>query len=150
MQAGQLYDHTDTPTPLYYLWPALMTNKRDDLVISYITASATTYIKAYFAGRLGSQPLDGTLGSPVLFYESTASYNGYLELDSGFVPNPPGPPILNIAANRLGDGVYTTLDPTDELTFWTIQQVVPAPNVWGLAVAQILIRNNKKNRLQLS
>lgn len=138
VQAGQLFDRRDTPTPLYYLWPALMTNKRNDLVISYITASAKTYINAYFAGRLGSQPPDGTLGSPVLFYESKASYNAYLELASGFVPNLPNPPILNIAANRLGDGVYTTLDPKDELTFWTIQQVVPYPNVWGLAVAQIL------------
>lgn len=112
-----------------------MTNKRNDLVISYITASAKTYINAYFVGRLGSQPLDGSLGTPVLFYESKASYNAYLELASGFVPNLPNLPILNIAANRLGDGVYTTLD---ELTFWTIQQVVPYPNVWGLAVAQIL------------
>jgi hypothetical protein len=116
VQAGQLFDPTDTPTPLYYMWPGLMTNKRNDLVLSFITASRNSYINAYFAGRLGSQPPDGTLGTPVLFYESKASYNAYLELASGFVPNLPNPPILNIAANRFGDGVYTTLDPNDELT----------------------------------
>lgn len=138
VQMGQLYDPSITDSPLYYLWPALMTNKRNDLVLSYITASSQRYITAYFAGRRGTEIPDGSIGQGVPFYESQASYNGYLELASGFVPNLPSPPILNIAANRFGDGVYTTLDPTDELTFWTIQQVIPAPNLWGLAVAQIL------------
>src|SRR5207244_11446169 len=75
------------------------------------------------AGRLSGDALS-TMRSPVLYTASSSAYN---PRDGN------GNPI-----NRWGDYSYTCLDPSDDMTMWTIQEFCNAPNWYGVQVAKLL------------
>ncbi len=72
------------------------------------------------AGRLSSDPL-GVLQSPVVVQTSSSDYN----LADGVNPH------------RWGDFSLTTVDPNDDMTFWTAQEYCNAANSWGVRIIQI-------------
>lgn len=121
-QCGQIYDSSATPTPRSYFYGSLMTNKQNDMIVGFSTTSAVDYVNAAYAGRLGTDPL-GTIGAPIIYTNSQEPYQ------YGIQPE--------FRAQRWGDYTNTCLDPSDQLTIWTIQQWTKYNSVWGLEVARI-------------
>jgi len=87
-------------TPSYYYFPSLMVNCAGDVVMGFSGSSATNHIGAYYTWRLSS---GSTLEVPRLIRDGVTNY-----LDSPFA--------------RWGDFSATTLDPSDDSSFWTVQQ----------------------------
>src|SRR4029077_11453520 len=71
-------------------------------------------------GRLANDPL-GTVNAPALFTASNTSYN----------PSDGSP-------HRWGDYSFTSVDPSDDMTMWTIQEFCAGANTYGLEVAKLI------------
>jgi hypothetical protein len=115
---GRVYDPNPN-NPLYYYFPSLMVNCAGDMVMGFSGSSATNYISAYYTWRLSNEK---TLNWPRLIRAG----------------------ITNFPSTRWGDYSATTLDPTDDWSFWTVQQYAdpagdypPFPGFpWRTAIAR--------------
>jgi hypothetical protein len=114
-QWGQLLDATR-----YFWFPAVMVNECGDMAMGVSGSSTTQYAAAYFSGRLNSDPL-GENAAAQLYRQGDGPQNN----------------IDGYGRNRWGDYSLTSLDPTDERTFWTIQEYGHGTNIWGTWVAQL-------------
>jgi hypothetical protein len=106
-----------------YWMPSLMVSGQGHMMIGSSAAGILEYINAAVAGRLADDP-PGTLRMPILYTASNAAYN--------VPPDSPG------GVRRWGDYTFTSLDPCDDMTIWTIQQFTVAPNLWGVQVGKVL------------
>jgi hypothetical protein len=111
----------DDPTR-YYFMPGVSVNANDDMVVGFTGSSSSQYAASYVTGRKSSDASGQT--GPVL--QIKAGEGGYS--DGG---NP----------SRWGDYSLTTVDPTNDLDFWTIQEYARAGNIWGTWIAQVLYDN---------
>ena len=124
VQAGTLWDSVTPQAPLgetqldadSYYFPAIMTNKRGDLSLCGTVSGTNTPTSAFFTGRLASDPLGqlriGTTLTPnVLGSRVYAQGGGRYTYNSG------------VRVQRWGDYSYTSLDPRDDMTMWTIQMI---------------------------
>jgi len=75
------------------------------------------YASCYYTGRLASD-LPGDMAAPVQYKAGQAPQNN----------------VDGYGRNRWGDYSYTTLDPVDETTFWTLQEYGHGNNIWGTFV----------------
>lgn len=125
-QAGTLFAPTDTNTEdeRNYFMPSLMVSGQRHLLLGFSTAGTNEYINAAIAGRWATDPL-GTLQAPQLITASPAPYNP--SSNSGNLQG----------RRRWGDYSFTSLDPCDDMTMWTIQQFGDALDSYGLRVARI-------------
>ncbi|MEP7337208.1 MAG: proprotein convertase P-domain-containing protein [Acidobacteriota bacterium] len=125
-QAGTLFTQTDTNTEdeRNYWMPSLAVSGQGHVLVGYNTAGTNEYINAALAVRWATDPF-GTLQTPQLFTASPAPYNP--SSNSG---NQQG-------SRRWGDYSFTSVDPCDDMTMWTIQQFGDAVNSYGLRVARI-------------
>ncbi|HMX27359.1 MAG TPA: hypothetical protein PKC13_17300, partial [Blastocatellia bacterium] len=125
-QAGTLFTATDTNTEdeRNYFMPSLMVSGQGHVLLGFNTAGTNEYINAAVAARWANDPL-GTLQAPLLITNSPAPYN-----PSGNSGNTQG-------RRRWGDYSFTSLDPCDDMTMWTIQQFADAVDSYGLRVAKI-------------
>jgi hypothetical protein len=83
-------------------------------------SSATTFAGAAEMGRLsGDSP--GTMQAASIFQAGAAAYNAQTS-----------------SPQRWGDYSYTTVDPADDMTMWTIQEFTNATNSWGTQVLKLL------------
>lgn len=97
-----------------------MVNCAGDMVAGFSGSGATNYISALYTWHLGNGV---TLSQPRIFQAGTT----------------------NSIATRWGDFSATTLDPTDDWTFWTVQEYAAAlqsiggslVNEWKTAIAGI-------------
>jgi hypothetical protein len=103
---------------LYYFFPAIAVNQYGHAVLAFTGSSASQYPGCYYTGRLSSDPA-GQMAAPAQYRAGVAAQNN---LDS-------------YGRNRWGDYSYTTIDPADQTTFWTIQEYAYATNNWGTYVA---------------
>ena len=108
--------------PRFYWIPAIAVSGQGHAAIGTSASGATQRINAATAGRLAGDPL-GTLQSPVLYTASTFGYNP---------AGDPGPP------RRWGDYSFTSVDPTDDMTMWTIQQYCDATDSYGVRVVELV------------
>ena len=120
-QAGTLFDSAAS-NPGFFWIPSIMVSGQGHAALGVSTSGATQRINAATAGRLASDPA-GTLQSALLYTASASSYNPAAD---------PGPP------RRWGNYSYTSLDPNDDMTMWTIQQYCNAVDSYGLRVAQLV------------
>ncbi len=99
-----------------------MVNCAGDMVIGFSGSSAINYVGAYYSWRLN----DGaTPAMPRVIRNGLTSYT-----------DPEG---------RWGDYSATTLDPSDDWSFWTVQEYADpagihpgyAPNAWKTVIARI-------------
>jgi len=102
--------------PKYFYFPSLMVNSFGDMVVGFSGSSTTMYIGAFYSWRL----TDGTKSvRPVP-----------LRAGEGYYDRP-----------RWGDYSYTSLDPIDGLTFWTVQEYASTPtegvSIWGTWITRI-------------
>src|SRR5438552_1083264 len=87
----------------------------------FSTAGNSFRINAATTGRLSGDAL-GTVNAPALFTNSSSSYN---------VSDSSSP-------HRWGDYSFTSVDPDDDMTMWTIQEFCDGTNSYGLEVAKLL------------
>ena len=93
---GMIYDGAAS-NPYWYYMPSVAVNWQNELLLGFSGSSSNSYISAYYTGRMA----DGTfLAQPVLIKPGTAYDGAY-----GF----------------WGDYSYTSVDPIDNQTFWTVQ-----------------------------
>ncbi len=109
---GRIYD--DPPTnAFYYYFPSLMVNCAGDVLLGFSGSSVTNYIGAYYSWCAAAC---STAVRPRLLKGGKDYYS----------------------VGRWGDYSYTTLDPTDSLTFWTVQQYAEEYLIeWGTWIAKI-------------
>ncbi len=118
-QSGLLLD----PARQYY-YPSLMVNDEGDVVMAFSGSSPSEYIGAWITGRRATDP-PGEMAPPRQLQPGAAPYT---RLD------PSG-------LNRWGDYSYTTLDPSDQCSFYTVQEYVHANNVWGTVIGRAVYPN---------
>lgn len=103
---------------LHYYDPSLMVNSAGHVAVAFSGSDGNQYVGSYYTGRRTSDA-PGDMAVPRLFKSGEAPYQRL------------GPDSLN----RWGDYSYTTLDPVDESTFWTIQEYAETPiqngSAWG-------------------
>ena len=117
---GRIWDTSGTH-PYWYYFPSVMVNCRGDAVVGFYGSKETAHISAFFSWiNAGSSS-----AAPPVMLKPGEGY--YWDGDPAF---------------RWGDYSYTCLDPTDSLTFWTVQeyaQCINAPPLgrWGTVIGQI-------------
>ncbi|HAF16249.1 MAG TPA: hypothetical protein DHU55_12925 [Blastocatellia bacterium] len=124
-QSGTLYDPTgiasDT-TRRNYTYASIMVSGQGHSVLGSTTAGSNEHANAFVTGRLatdaaGTLRVDGTPANSPTYTTSTTAYNPSFDTGSTF-------------GRRWGDYSYTSLDPSDDMTMWTIQEwcngLVPA------------------------
>jgi hypothetical protein len=121
VQSGTLFDSAAS-NPLFYWIPSIAVSGQGHAAIGTSTSGAAARANAATAGRLASDPA-GTLQSPLQFTSSSTAYNPAAD---------PGPP------RRWGDYSFTSLDPDDDMTMWTIQEYCNATDSYGVRVVQLV------------
>jgi hypothetical protein len=107
---------------LWYFFPSIMVNEVGDVVMGFTGSNASQYAGCYFTGRKASDPL-GQMATPVQYKPGTGPQNN----------------IDGYGRNRWGDYSYTTLDPSDEMTFYTIQEYGHSTDIWGTYVGMLVV-----------
>ena len=116
IQSGTVQDNV-----LGFVMPTLAVNANDDVVLGFSGSSASQFPGAYYCGRLSTDPA-GQMSVPIEF---KAGQNSYEILDS-------------FGRNRWGDYSLTSVDPVDDLTFWTVQEYTgPSANTWRTWIAEL-------------
>jgi hypothetical protein len=111
----RVYD-TSSNNPFWYYFPSLMVNCNSDMVMSYSGSGNTHYVGAYyswlFAGNIVST-------GPFTIQNGTVAYS---------------------YSDRWGDYSYTSLDPTDDWSFWAVQAYADQSqnyNPWATWIIQV-------------
>jgi MYXO-CTERM domain-containing protein len=123
--------HDSSGAALNYIWGSFMTSGQGHAAFGMTLVGATSYASAATLGRLTSDPAGTVQYPPVIYQPGQASYN----LDFG-----------NPGSLRWGDYSYTSLDPCDDMTMWTIQEYAFNPPInfageigqWGVIAARLL------------
>lgn len=118
--SGTIYDGTAS-NPLFYWIPSVMVSGQGHAVLGMSVAGNTAYANsAWTAMNAG----EGDFAAPSLYTAASAAYN------------PSGDP-GGAGGRRWGDYSYTSLDPCDDMTLWTIQEYTSAANKYGTRVLEV-------------
>ena len=115
VQVGTVADSS-----LYYFFPSIMVDGNGNAVMGFTGSNASQYAGCYFTGRLANDML-GMMAPPAQYKIGTAAHNN----------------IDSYGRNRWGDYSYTTLDPVDDTTIWTLQEYGHANDIWGTYMAKL-------------
>ena len=108
VQRGRIDDPTNT---YFYTYASIAVNKNKDALVGYTRMSAGDYPTAEFSYRTANDPLNALQPENVIKL-GEASYSA-----AG----------SRTGSNRWGDFSMTVVDPTNDLTFWTIQEYAATP-----------------------
>ncbi len=89
----------------HYFFPSIAANANNDAALGFSYSDAFQYVEAAYTGRESTDTL-GTMGAVTTCKAGESDYSKYF---SG-------------TRNRWGDYSATVVDPTDDLTFWTLQE----------------------------
>ncbi|HQR40657.1 MAG TPA: hypothetical protein PLF26_19910, partial [Blastocatellia bacterium] len=117
VQSGTLFDSAAS-NPLFYFIPSIMVSGQGHAAMGFSRAGAAVRPDAYTNGRLTVNTL-GTLQAPSALTASSTSYNV-------------GTPV------RWGDYSYTSVDPVDDQTLWTVQEFCNATNSYAVRIGQLI------------
>ena len=110
LQQGRIGDATR-----FYYVPSIAVNAVGDVGIGFSGSSPTEYAGAFYTARAASDP-PGTMQTVATLKAGLAPYFKTYGLGN----------------NRWGDFSATCVDPTDDLTFWTLQEYAAATdNTWA-------------------
>src|SRR5438552_4670248 len=125
-QTGTLFQQSSSNSTdqRHYWMGTIMVSGQGHAAMGFSVAGTNEYANAGTAGRLAGDPL-GTMSVPILYTSSTTAYN------------PPGDP-GGAEGRRWGDYSYTSLDPNDDMTMWTIQEFCDSMDSYGVRVARLL------------
>ena len=124
-QAGTLYDNTgpnDVNQRNYWI-PSIMVSGQGHAALGCSIAGTNEYINAFTTGRLAGDPLGTLREGP-----GGSSLPGYTSSSTSY----------NVPLSRWGDYSYTSLDPQDDMTMWTIQQYCNGTNTYGVRAVKLI------------
>ncbi len=120
-QSGTVFDAAGS-NPASYFFGSVMVNGQGHMALGSSVAGATTFVNAVTTGRLATDTLGTTNGVPVTYSPNTSfTYNA---------SSPPDP-------QPWGEHSYTSLDPSDDMTMWTLQQYVNANDSYALRLVRL-------------
>jgi hypothetical protein len=127
VQSGTIYTATGTNAfdERNYWFPSVNISGQGHIAVGFSAAGTGERANAGTVGRLAGDPA-GTMQTPVIYTASSTAYNP---------PDDPGDPSVG---RRWGDYSYTSVDPVDDMTMWTIQQFCNATNSYGVRVVQLI------------
>ena len=115
----------DAAGGVYYYYPSIVVSGQGHATMGFSGSNGAQFAGAYFTGRLSG---DGT-GTMGTVFQTKAGEAAYTRLDTS-------------GRNRWGDYSYTSLDPNDDMTMWTLQEyatnINPGNNIWGTWISQLL------------
>lgn len=120
VQSGTVFDSTAT-SPLSYWMPSLTVSGQGHVAMGISSAGAAARVNAAYTGRRATDS-DGAMGLPANYTNTSASYN----------PNDSSNP------KRWGDYSFTSVDPDDDMTMWTIQEFCYSTNNYGTQVVKLI------------
>ena len=104
--------------PFWYYYPSVMVNAAGDILLGFSGSSEGSFISAFYFWRLA----DGTEPARPILIKQGEDYFPY---------------------DRCGDYSCTSLDPIDNLTFWTVQEYSKPPQEfqweWGTSISGITL-----------
>lgn len=121
-QSGTVYDNTANID--HYWIPTIATSGQGHTALSMCFAGANSRINMRTAGRLSSDAT-GTMQTPLA-----------ITTNSSFAYNPAADP-GGSSGRRWGDYSCVRVDPSDDMTFWAINQWCNGNNNYGCYVAQL-------------
>lgn len=128
VQSGTVFDNAATRAAArQYFIPTVAVTGQGHAVVGFTAAGVIGATPAY-VGRLAGDTLGTMVGPPTVavttFGTTTSNYNP---------PSDPG----GAGGRRWGDYSFTTVDPLDEMTVWTIQQYNQASNSYAVRVGRL-------------
>lgn len=136
-QRGRVFDNV-TADPYSFYFPSLAINGQGHVAMAFSGGSGATYVGAYCTGRLRADTAN-TMRPVTLLRDGDDVYVHTGGDASG--------------RNRWGDYSATTLDPSDDMTFWTIQEYAAAYStdfnqpIWGTYIAALLAPGPRLNSI---
>ncbi len=110
----------DGGSGVHHFFPSIAVNANNDMAIGFSRSSASLYVEGVYTGRESTDPI-GTVGA---IQVCKVGEDSYVKAFSGNV--------------RWGDYSATVVDPTDDTTFWTLQEYAetdvgpnPIDDRWG-------------------
>lgn len=131
-QTGRVFDPAGA-NPRSYFYPSIMVNGQDHALMGFSGSSADEYVGAYASSRLATDP-PGTM-------------RGVQQLQPGLGPYTAAAVEVGDSRNRWGDYSYTSVDPIDDMTFWTTQEYASLPDtslpetrsgIWATWISQVM------------
>ncbi len=129
VQSGTVFDNAATRAAARQYWiPTVTVTGQGHAVLGATMAGAPVGATPVFVGRLAGDTLGTMVGPPttaaVSFGTTTANYNPASD---------PG----GSSGRRWGDYSFTSVDPLDDMTVWTIQEYNQASNSYAVRVAKL-------------
>lgn len=122
VQSGTVFDNTVT-NPVHYWMGSVMPNGQRHVALGMSMGGATTRVNTAFTGRLATDAA-GAMDAPQSYSNNTSfAYNQQSAPDT---------------SQRWGDYSYTSVDPDDDMTFWTLQQYINATNSYAVRLVRLL------------
>ncbi|MGZ6029673.1 MAG: IPT/TIG domain-containing protein [Myxococcaceae bacterium] len=118
-QSGTIFDGAAS-SPRFFFIPSVMVSGQGHAAFGFSTSGASEHPNAATVGRLVGDAL-GTVGTTQLSTSSTSTY----ALQASTI-------------QRWGDYSYTSLDPVDDMTMWTVQEFSNANNSWAVRVVKLI------------
>lgn len=145
VQAGTLFwpTYANGSDGLNFWYPGIMTSGQGHMALGCSIAGPQQfytiqdqvffgYVNAATAGRLVTDNLCTTRQATV-YTNSTTAYNPNCGTTPQACQN-----TFNTNTYAWGRYSYTSVDPCDDMTFWTIQSYCSATNTWGVRVAKLI------------
>ncbi len=123
-QSGTIFDNAAN-NPLFYWIPSIMVSGQGHVAMGFSAAGNNSFASAATVGRLAGDTLGSMQGVPVIYEAGAAAYNP---------PSDPG----SASGRRWGDYSYTSLDPEDDMTMWTIQEFTSSVNSYGVRAVKLI------------
>lgn len=122
VQSGTIFDPASS-NPAFYWMGSIMTNGQRHVAVGMSKAGTGQRVNTAFSGRLASDT-SGAMDTPTQYSSNTT-----------FAYNQQTAPDLS---QRWGDYSYTSVDPEDDQTFWTLQQYVNGTNSYAVRLVKLL------------
>jgi len=125
-QAGIVYQPTsaNSTTAHSYWMGTIMVSGQGHAAMGFSSAASSDFINAGTCGRLATDP-PGSMQAIFLYTHSVTTYN------------PPGD-AGSSRGRRWGDYSFTSVDPGDDMTMWTIQEFCSGSGVYGVRAVKLL------------
>jgi hypothetical protein len=122
IQSGTVYDNTSGVRN--YWIPSVNISGQGHVAMGFTVAGTNERINAGTVGRYATD-VSGAMQTPALYTSSTTAYNPTSD---------PG----GTGGRRWGDYSFTSVDPNDDMTMWTIQEFCSSANNWGVQVVKLI------------
>jgi hypothetical protein len=119
VQSGTIFDGSAS-NPRSFFIPSVMVSGQGHAAFGFSTSGGSEHPNAATVGRLVGDAL-GSVRTTQLYTNSTSTY---------------GPQAGTI--QRWGDYSFTSLDPVDDMTMWTVQEFSNATNSWAVRVVKLV------------